>query len=496
MKELKCPKCGTVITVDEADYASIVNQVKNAEFNKEVAHRIEEFHKQQEALQQVRDVQTAQAHQKDLTEKDKVIGEKEREITRLNEQISAIAEKRDLELSAAVTDKEKEIETLKSTIQQDAQKLEIAVLKERQQAKEAAQAKDNEIAELRNQASLAATEAAKKLEIAVMQEQQKVQEAMQAKDNEIAELRNQASLAATEAALREKNLQHDFDSKLQAVKTEAETRLRLANEEVERLKDFKARLSTKMVGESLETHCSTIFNGEMRPLFPNAYFEKDNDASGGSKGDFIFRDKEDGIEYISIMFEMKNEMDETANKHKNEDFFKKLDADRNAKGCEYAVLVSLLEPESELYNTGIVDVSYRYPKMYVIRPQFFKAMITLLVNAAKKSLEYQKQLIMVQSREVDVTNFENKLKEFRNKFGDHYTRAAGKFEDAIKKIDETIKKLQDIKKSFEQSENYLRLANQDAEDLTIRKLTYKNPTMKDMFDKAQTHNNSKPEDEG
>ena len=192
---------------------------------------------------------------------------------------------------------------------------------------------------------------------------------------------------------------------------------------------------------------------------------------------------------------MKNEMDETATKHKNEDFFKKLDADRTAKGCEYAVLVSLLEPESELYNGGIVDVSYRYPKMYVIRPQFFKAMITLLVNAAKKSLEYQKQLILVQSREVDVTNFENKINEFRNKFGDHYTRAAGKFEDAIKKIDDTIKKLQDIKKSFEQSENYLRLANQDTEDLTIRKLTYKNPTMKDLFDKARKHDSLTPEDE-
>jgi hypothetical protein len=242
-----------------------------------------------------------------------------------------------------------------------------------------------------------------------------------------------------------------------------------------------------MVGESLEVHCSDEFNKMRATMYPNAYFDKDNDARTGSKGDFIFRDYEDEMEYISIMFEMKNEMDKTATKHKNEHFFKKLDADRTAKGCEYAVLVSLLEPESELYNGGIVDVSYRYPKMYVIRPQFFKAMITLLVNAAKKSLEYQKQLILVQSREVDVTNFENKINEFRNKFGDHYTRAAGKFEDAIKKIDDTIKKLQDIKKSFEQSENYLRLANQDTEDLTIRKLTYKNPTMKDLFDKARKH---------
>ena len=233
----------------------------------------------------------------------------------------------------------------------------------------------------------------------------------------------------------------------------------------------------------------------MRPMMPSASFEKDNDASNGSKGDFIFRDTEDGVEYISIMFEMKNEMDETATKHKNEDFFKKLDADRNAKGCEYAVLVSLLEPESELYNSGIVDVSYKYPKMYVIRPQFFKSMITLLVNAAKKSMEYKKQLIMAQNKEVDVTNFENKLIEFRNKFGDHYSRSAGKFNEAIKKIDETIKKLQEIKKSFEMSDKYMRLANQDAEDLTIRKLTYNNPTMKALFDKARKEEAVEPIEE-
>jgi hypothetical protein len=223
-------------------------------------------------------------------------------------------------------------------------------------------------------------------------------------------------------------------------------------------------------------------------MLPNAYFEKENDASEGSQRDFIFRDSEDGTEYISIMFEMKNEMDTTATKHKNDDFLKKLDEDRKKKGCEFAVLVSLLEADNELYNTGIVNKSHVYPRMYVIRPQFFVPFINLLVQASKKSLEYKKQLVLAQSKEVDVTNFENKLIEFRNKFGDHYTRAAGKFEDAIKKIDETIKKLQDIKKSFELSENYLRLANQDTEELTIRKLTYKNPTMKAKFDEARKAN--------
>jgi len=296
---------------------------------------------------EAREALSGQAHQKELTVKDKTISEKDSEILRLKDQLAAMSEKRDLEMNAAVTEKDREIAALKATIDQNAQALEIALLKERQQAKEATQAKDVEIASLKLQ----------------------------------------AKLVASEAALREKNLQTEYEGKLQVVKSEAASRLRVA-EEVERLKDFKTRLSTKMVGESLEAHCSTIFNGELRPLFPVAYFEKDNDSSSGSKGDFIFRDYDGGTEYISIMFEMKNEMDETATKHRNEDFFRKLDADRTAKGCEYAVLVSLLEPDNELYNGGIVDVSHRYPKMYVIRPQFFKAMIILLVNAAKKSIDY------------------------------------------------------------------------------------------------------------
>jgi hypothetical protein len=248
---------------------------------------------------------------------------------------------------------------------------------------------------------------------------------------------------------------------------------------------MKIKMSTKMVGESLEAHCATIFNGTMRPMFPYAYFEKDNDASGGSKGDFIFRDYEDGMEYVSIMFEMKNEMEDTAHKHKNEDFFKKLDADRTAKKCEYAVLVSLLEPENELYNNGIVDVSYRYPKMYVIRPQFFMPLITLLVNASKKSIEYQKELAVARSQSVDVTNFEAKLVEFKEKFGNNYRLASEKFRKAIDEIDKSIAALQKTKDALLSSENNLRLANDKAEGLTIKKLTYKNPTMKAKFDEAR-----------
>ena len=456
MHELICPNCRKPFTVNEDDYAAILSQVKGAEFNAEVDRRVAELHKQEEAEQKARDAQAGQEHQKELSAKDKVIGEKDSEILRLKEQITAMSDKRELELSAAVTEKEKEIASLRATIEQNAQALEIAVLRERQLAKDEVQAKETEIADLKSQAKLAASEATLREQSIVNDYEGKLQ------------------VAKSEASVREKGLKDDYES-----------RLRIANEEVERLKDFKARLSTKMVGETLEAHCSNVFNGEMRPMFPNAYFEKDNDASSGSKGDFIFRDKEDDTEYISIMFEMKNEMDETASKHKNEDFLKKLDQDRNEKKCEYAVLVSLLEPESELYNTGIVDVSYRYPKMFVIRPQFFKSLIMLLVNAAKNTVEYKKELALARSQNVDVTNFENKLIDFRNKFGDHYTRASGKFKDAIDQIDATIKKLEGIKKSFEQSENYLRLANQDTEELTIRKLTYKNPTMKAKFDEAR-----------
>lgn len=301
---------------------------------------------------------------------------------------------------------------------------------------------------------------------------------------EIASLKSQAKLVASEAALREKSLQTEYEGKLQVVKSEAASRLRVAEEEVERLKDFKTRLSTKMVGESLEAHCSTIFNGELRSLFPVAYFEKDNDSSSGSKGDFIFRDYDGGTEYISIMFEMKNEMDETATKHKNEDFFRKLDADRTAKGCEYAVLVSLLEPDNELYNGGIVDVSHRYPKMYVIRPQFFKAMITLLVNAAKKSIDYQRQLAIARSQSIDVTNFEGQLNAFKDAFGRNYRLASEKFKTAIDEIDKSIAHLQKIKDALIGSENNLRLANDKADNLTIKRLTRGNPTMKAKFDEV------------
>ncbi|MBO4738072.1 MAG: DUF2130 domain-containing protein, partial [Bacteroidales bacterium] len=257
--------------------------------------------------------------------------------------------------------------------------------------------------------------------------------------------------------------------------------------------DLKAKMSTKMIGETLEIHCSTSYEQQMRAMLPNAYFEKDNDISGGTKGDFIFRDYENGIEYVSIMFEMKNEADTTATKHKNEDFFKKLDEDRKKKNCEFAVLVSLLEPDSELYNGGIVNVSHKFDKMYVIRPQFFIPIISLLVQTSKKSLEYKKQLAIAKSQSVDVTNFEEKLMDFQTKFGKNVELAKAKFDDAIKNIDDTITKLQKVRDALLGSENNLRLANDKAQDLSIKKLTRGNPTMEQKFKEAREQNNNTKE---
>ena len=328
--------------------------------------------------------------------------------------------------------------------------------------------KDMEIQKLKNQIAMGDSE--KKLAIT---------EAIRDKDKEIAdinasviELKSKLANQKTVSELKEKNLEETY-----------KTQLKLKDEQIEQYKDFKARQSTKMVGESLEQHCQIQFNSLRMTAFPNAYFEKDNAVSGsGSKGDFIFRDFDDGQEFISIMFEMKNEMDTTATKHKNEDFFKELDKDRKEKNCEYAVLVSLLEADNELYNNGIVDVSYKYEKMYVIRPQFFIPMITLLRNAALNSLQYQKELAVVRNQQLDLYNFESNMQEFKDAFGKNYRLASEKFQTAIEEIDKTIEHLEKVKKNLMSSENNLRLANNKAEDLSIKKLTKNAPSVKKMFD--------------
>lgn len=549
MKEIRCPKCQSVFQVDEADYASIVSQVKNAEFNDELNRRLEEVRKQYAAELKADVMKSEQTFGQQLSAKDLEIGEKNTEIERLKAQIDSMAQAKALELAEEMSKKDQEISELKAKIESTAQAKalelagemnkkdqEISELKAKIESTAQAKAlelagemnkKDQEISELK--AKIESTAQAKALElagemnkknqeiselkakiesmvqtnalelagelakkdkeiselkstisqskdachIAVLEEQQKAQDALKEKENKIVELTGMVSLQKNEAALRENNIKETY-----------EIQLKKKQEEVDYYKDLKTRMSTKMVGETLEIHCSTEFN-RMRPLFPNAYFEKDNDASGGSKGDFIFRDYEDGFEYISIMFEMKNEMDQTATKHKNEDFLKKLDEDRRAKKCEFAVLVSLLEPESELYNTGIVDMSHRYPKMYVIRPQFFIPLITLLVQTSKKSIEYQRQLAIARCQSVDVTNFESRLNDFKEKFANNYRLASEKFKTAIDEIDKSITHLQKIKEALVGSERNLRLANDKADSLTIKKLTYNNPTMKEKFKEAR-----------
>ena len=335
---------------------------------------------------------------------------------------------------------------------------------------EALAQKEMELERLRSQLARAQAEQQLAVTRAVSDTERKLTE----KQGEISRLNDQLQLKASEMALNEKTLREQY-----------ETRLKDKEEQIEYYKDFKARQSTKMVGESLEQHCLTQFNSMRMMSFPNAYFEKDNDARTGSKGDFIFRESQDGVEFISIMFEMKNEMDETATKHKNEDFFKELDKDRREKGCEYAVLVSLLEADNELYNNGIVDVSYRYPKMFVVRPQFFLPIISLLRNAALNSLDYQKQLLTLRNRQLDLTHFEENVNTFKTGFARNYELASRKFQDAIDDIDKTIKALEKTKADLLSSERNLRLANDKAQDLTIKKLTKDAPSVKAMFERLK-----------
>ena len=438
MKEIKCPKCGSVFTVDEADYASIVSQVKNAEFNEEVNRRLQELHERHKTEEQLAIAQVEKDYQEALVKKEFEIKEKEARIGLLNGKLTEAEQVKKTEISLALAEKDKEISNLKASINENESKLKIAV----------------------------------------MEEQRKAAESLQSKDTEIAQLKSAAELSHQKAV-----------NYVNTQKEQYEAKLKMMQEQVDYYKDLKTKMSTKMIGETLEVHCSTQYNQMMRSMLPNAYFEKDNDASAGSKGDFIFRDfAPDGTEYISIMFEMKNEADETATKHKNEDFFKKLDADRKAKKCEFAVLVSLLEPDNELYNGGIVDVSYRYDKMYVIRPQFFLPIISLLVQTSKKSLEYKQQLAIAKSQSIDVTNFENQLYDFRDKFGRNFRLASEKFNAAIEEIDKSISHLQKIKESLLSSKNNLRLANDKVESLTIKKLTKGNPTMTALFDEAREAN--------
>ncbi len=420
MNEIKCPHCGKVFKIDENEYESIVKQIRDNELDREIK-TLEHQHN----IDKENAVKIAQA-------------EVEKEFTnKLNEKVVRIKE-----LESELKNKEESTEN-----------------KVEKKYTEELNKKDIEINELKNKIKLQDTE--NKLAI---------ETALSKKNKEIDSLSNQLELNKNDYLIKEKNLKESYEEKIKN-----------KDEQIEYYKDFKARQSTKMIGESLEQHCNTEFN-KLRPLFKNCYFEKDNDAKTGSKGDFIFRDyDEEKNEIVSIMFEMKNEADETSTKHKNEDFFKELDKDRNEKKCEYAVLVSLLEIDNEYYNNGIVDVSHKYDKMYVIRPQFFIPMITLIRSMAMNSLEYKKELKVIQNQNIDISHFEENMNSFKEAFGRNYRLASEKFKKAIDEIDKTIDHLQKTKEALLSSENNLRLANNKAEDLTIKKLTNNSDTMREMF---------------
>lgn len=463
MQEIKCPKCGEVFVVDESGYANIVKQVRDKEFARELKKREEELKDaQQKDLDLVRLEQKNQLD-KALSAKDSELSEKDKKIQELEACIKNNEISRNLAVSEAVNAKEKEISQKND---------EINALKADYIAKNMEQ--DKEIAKL--QAQLANGENEKKM--AVSEARQLKDKELAEKNTEIIRLKDQLSNKDTERQLGEESLKREYEAKLK----HKDEQLKEKDEQIDYYKDFKARQSTKMVGESLEQHCLTQFNSLRMTAFPTAYFEKDNDAKSGSKGDFIFRESMEGTEFISIMFEMKNEMDETATKHKNEDFFKELDKDRREKKCEYAVLVSLLEMDNELYNNGIVDVSYRYEKMYVIRPQFFIPMITLLRNAALNSLKYRQELEAAKNQQLDIANFEENMNAFKQGFGRNYEIASKKFKTAIDEIDKTITHLQKTKDALLSSENQLRLANNKAEDLSIKKLTKNAPSVRKMFE--------------
>lgn len=543
MNEIKCPHCGKVFQVDERGFADILRQVRTAEFDKEIAQRegmLQEQNAQAVKLavakaQQDAQAETAQRDARIAELKTRLAAEKrEREQAEKSSRLEHANE-----LEAALAKKQAEIAQLQADVEKlsadhDAQNR-IAKAEHERLLSDATAQRDAEIAALRQQISsqesafkqqlesqvqqysqkmaadkaesarVAAEESAKLQQTIVAQKQQLESQTQQFKaEKELAvsearataerqrdELAAQVKLQEAQAAQEQAALREKMTNEL-AAKDEL---IKYKDEEIARVKEMKARLSTKMVGESLERHCETEFNKIRATAFPHAYFEKDNDVVDGTKGDFVFRetDPATGEEVVSIMFEMKNENDETRTKHKNEDFFAKLDSDRKKKGCEYAVLCTMLEPDNELYNEGIVDVSYRYEKMYVIRPQFFIPIISILRNAALSALQYKTELAEVRNQNIDITNFENSMEDFKTKFARNYNLASRKFQTAIDEIDKTIDHLQKTKEALLGSERNLRLANDKAQDLTIKKLTRKNPTMKAKFAALKEGENALPE---
>ena len=456
--EITCPSCGKAFTIDEAGYADILKQVRDDAFDQQLHERLEIAEREKQNALQLAEARSA-------SELQQAAGAKDAEIQQLKSQLDAGGIAQQLAVAEALAAVEKQRDALESELERERQEkqtaTELAEARFANELQQAASAKDAEIQALN--AKLSAVDTEKTLAVT---------QAVAVVEKQRDEFKSGLDRSEMERKLAEKALHDKY-----------ETQIKDRDDAIERLKDFKARLSTKMVGETLEQHCETEFNRIRATAFPKAYFEKDNDARSGSKGDYIFRDSDDaGTEIVSIMFEMKNESDGTATKQKNEDFLRELDKDRTEKGCEYAVLVSLLEPDSELYNTGIVDVSHRYPKMYVVRPQFFIPIITVLRNAAMNSLQYKTELALVRAQSVDITNFEEELDAFKTGFARNFDLASRRFQTAIDEIDKSIDHLQKTKEALLGTNRNLRLANDKAQDVTIKKLTRGNPTMKAMFD--------------
>lgn len=453
MNEIKCPNCGTVIKIDESIYAKIVKQVRDKEFNEDLKKRLEEEHLREE---QALELQKKTLEQKYQDKEYKLKEEYNKSVLELKQQVL----NKDLETKEILSKKDKELVELKTKLDNQTELVKSKVSKEYQ---DEVYQKEKIISQL--QSDIMMQESKYKLEL---------QDNLNKKDKEIGSLQNTIENTKNSYLLKENNLKEAYEEKL-----------KLKDEQIAYYKDFKAKQSTKMIGESLEVHCNNEFN-KLRPLFPKSYFEKDNDCKNGSKGDFIFRDYDDeGTEITSIMFEMKNEADKTASKHKNEDFFKELDKDRKEKNCEYAVLVSMLEIDNDYYNEGIVDVSYKYPKMYVIRPQFFIPIITLIRGMGLNTLEYKKEIELLQKENIDISHFEENMNSFKESFGRNYRLASDKFKKAIEEIDKTIEHLQKTKENLLSSDKNLRIANDKAEGLSIKKLTSNSKTVREMFENLE-----------
>ena len=534
MNELKCPKCGTVFKIDENDYESILSQVRNDEFNKLVLEKERQYKNEKESELKIIKTELDREHFLEITQKDKEIedlknklnvqhekniseiekvkiktlasskdevNQLELELATLRKELENNKDKYEATLSKINDQKNLEVENIKSATEtrynKEIKELELKVSNLQHDLASNKSQYDSEISKIKSEKELEVKNVKSdtenlyneeinnlKLKISNLEgdiklkdslKQQEFEKINLEKEQEITSLKNKIEISKTEYELKEKTLKESYDSKLKS-----------KDEMIDYYKDLKARQSTKIVGESLEQHCNYEFS-RIRNIFgKNTYFEKDNDARTGSKGDFIFRDyDEEGNEIVSIMFEMKNESLETVNKHKNEDFFKELDKDRKEKKCEYAVLVSLLEIDNEIYNSGIVDVSYKYEKMYVIRPQFFVPIITMLRNASLKALDYKKQLVLIQNQSVDISNFEDNINKFKEGFARNYRLASEKFSKAIDEIDATITHLQKIKDALLSSDRNLRIANDKADSLTIKKLINGNKTMTEMFEQLK-----------